>query len=110
MVENAKENVEALQTEQAVLPWLSHQMSIALKALRKPTEEDIDTFINLPTDQGGIIYLQDCILTQILPKADAPVLKALALRIHTEESFADLAIKSQLVSDLLIAAAAKLVL
>lgn len=128
-LEESKQGIHNVDTGEAVLTWIKEQSAAALKALRKPTKDDLPTILQLALANGGLPYLRDrytsasyfstksnhadrvtrSILPQLSVQADAAILKDFAFHLDKEHDIAaDVPLKRTIVALTLKAAISKL--
>ncbi|KAF7789411.1 hypothetical protein EIP86_000355 [Pleurotus ostreatoroseus] len=85
--EDQNDAVSAVLTEDLVAVtsnWIEARWYASLNALRIPTREDFSTLSELATRNGGLSYIRDSILPQLVQISDASTLREFALFIAKE--------------------------
>lgn len=88
---------------QEMQAWIDVQRSNVLKSLRKPTTAECALLLEVAKENGGMPYLKECMIPQLVDVADGTFLLHFADALHTEASMAGKA-KDNTVRDLLAAA------
>ncbi|KAF7789413.1 hypothetical protein EIP86_000357 [Pleurotus ostreatoroseus] len=94
-----------------VSEWIEAQWSASLKALRRLTKEDFATLSQLARDNGGLAYVRDSILPQLVQNSHANSLREFAAYMTTEQGpvrDADPSLRVDVVSHILKASLFKL--
>ncbi|CAL1700296.1 unnamed protein product [Somion occarium] len=92
------------ELKQDTSPWIGSKVELTVGSLKKPLPGDLELFIQLSVERGGISHLQDSIIPQIVPLTDPTLLKDFALLVHADARLPPSDVKTKVVSGLLSAA------